>query len=128
MSTLFYEHLCDLRREALAKAKHEHEKDMTSRLLCDVIDKIHEAKLSLKLQAASLKQEVSYVFLVDIVDINRTHMPFLSTLPVPFSSYYETIDMVQGLLKRRLPEEFSGMKVEYRTGHNYLEFIVRATL
>lgn len=128
MSTLFYEHLCDLRREALAKAKHEHERDMTCRLLCDVIDKIHDAKLSLKMQASSLKQNLSYVFVVDIDDINQTHKAFLSTLPVPFMDYYATLDMVQGLLKRRLPEEFSGMKVEYRAHPKYLEYVVSALL
>jgi hypothetical protein len=128
MSTLFYEHLRDLRGESIVKAKQKHEADMTSRLLCDVIDKIHEAKLILKTQATSLQQNVSYIFFVDISDINQTHKAFLDTLPVPSTEYYGTMEMVQGLLKRRLPEEFAGMKVEYRAHPKYLEYVVSALL
>lgn len=128
MSTLFYEHLCDIRRESLLKAKLAWEKDVTYRLVTDVIDNIHEAKLNLKMQASSLKHAVSYVFVVDISDINHTHQAFLDTIPVPFIGAYEHVEMVQGLLKRRLPEEFSGMTIEYRAHPKYLEFRVHAIL
>lgn len=132
MSTLFHEHLCDIRREALLKAKLEFEKDISYRLVTDVIDKIEDAKNQLRDQARKLRTRVGDVIRVDIRDINQTHATYLAIArPAGNSSeFYRKISMVEGLLTRRLPEEFSGMKIEFlvEEDDSELVFIVEAVL
>jgi hypothetical protein len=130
MSTLFHEHLCDIRREALLKAKLEYEKDISYRLVTDVIDKLEDAKTNLREQARALYTHVSYVFLVDISDINQTHAVYLSTTRPAGndSKFYRMISMVEALLSRRLPEEFSGMSIEFECTDVGFRFQVHAFL
>lgn len=132
MSTLFHEHLCDIRREAFVKAKLEFEKDISYRLVTDVIDKIEDAKNQLREQARTLNSHVFYAFSVDIRDINQTHAKYLS-LARPAgntTNFYTSIAMIEGLLARRLPEEFAGMKIQFysRDMDSELVFCVSADL
>lgn len=129
MSTLFHEHLCDIRREALLKAKLEFEKDISYRLVTDVIDKIEDAKNQLRDQARTLNSHVFYAFSVDIRDINQTHARYLS-IAKPSDDFYKSITLIEGLLVRRLPEEFAGMKIQFypRDRDSELVFCVSADL
>ena len=132
MSTLFHEHLCDIRREAFVKAKLEYEKDISYRLVTDVIDKIEDAKNQLREQARTLNSHVFYAFSVDIRDINQTHAKYLSIAKPAGNSddFYKSITMIEGLLVRRLPEEFAGMKIQFypRDRDSELVFCVSADL
>lgn len=125
MSTLFHEHLCDIRREAFLKAKLEFEKDISYRLVTDVIDKMEDAKEYIRNQARKLYTRVGYVIRADIQDINETHATYLAVArPAGDSSeFYRKISMVEGLLTRRLPEEFSGMKIEFLVEEDDVELV-----
>jgi hypothetical protein len=132
MSTLFHEHLCDIRRESLLKAKLEFEKDISYRLVTDVIDKVEDAKNSLREQARALQLSVLYTFVVDISDINQKHALYLEIAKAAgvTAEFYKPISMIQNLLTRRLPEEFSGMHVEFYSNNTCSElyFSVSANL
>jgi hypothetical protein len=125
MSTLFYQHLCDIRNESLIKAKLAYEKDVTYRLVTDVIDKLEIAKDSLRGQARDLKSYLGYEFVVELSDIQAQHRHYLATVAAG-QSPNNTIDMVQALLKRRLPEEFSGMTVTLVERRHDLVYTVEA--
>lgn len=100
MSTLFYQHLCDLRSQSLVA----YERDLTQRLVVEVLDKISLAKEDLREQARMLYKQVSVSFEVDMSDI---HQQYGSGDCTPIQN-----KLVEGLVQRRLPEEFSGMKIE----------------
>ncbi len=130
MSTLFHEHLCDIRRESLIKAKLEFEKDISYRLVTDVIDKLEDAKNELRHQARSLYTWVTYTFHVDISDINQTHTLYLQTATAAGTGgeFYKAIPMVQRLLTHRLPEEFSGMYITFESTFAELKITVTGDL
>jgi hypothetical protein len=125
MSTLFYQHLCDIRNESLIKAKLAYEKDVTYRLVSEVIDKLEIAKDDLRSQARDLKPYWSYEFVVELSDIQAQHQHYLATVAAG-QSPNKTIELVQALLKRRLPEEFSGMTVTLDERHHVIVYTVEA--
>jgi len=127
MSTLFQQHLCDIWNQSLVNAKIAYESDVSHRLLLDVIDKLQEAKESLRNQARALKKHWRYEFCVDISDIRVQHQNYLSTLPAGQSTNKD-LDMVKGLLTRRLPEEFGGMHVTFNEVDDSLVFVVAGSL
>lgn len=115
MSTLFYQHLCDLRNESLVA----YERDLTQRLVVEVLDKISFAKQDLREQARMLYKHVSVSFEVDMSDINRDYGDCMAIQN----------KLVEGLVQRRLPDVFSGMKIECtRSCRDVLVFRVFADL
>jgi hypothetical protein len=115
MSTLFLEHLRDLRNESLVA----YEKALTQRLLVEVIDKMSLAKERLREQARMLYEHVSVTFEVDLSDINRDYGDCMAIQN----------KLVEGLVQRRLPDVFSGMKIECtRSCRDVLVFRVFADL
>jgi hypothetical protein len=128
MSTLFHEHLCDIRRESLLKAKLEFEKDISYRLVTEVVDKLEDVKERLREQARALYPHVTYTFHVVISDIKTKHAAYLATADIAGNRLYNSISMVEQLLTRRLPHEFSGLRVEFEPSSTTLCFSVYGDL
>jgi hypothetical protein len=123
----FRDELYELYQKAWVKAKQTYEADINHRLLIHVIDGIDDAQKALCNQASWLKQEWVYQFEVDIEDIQQQHQAYLTTLPAGESANKD-LDMVKGLLTRRLPSEFSGMDVAFAEREHTLVFIVSGSL
>lgn len=123
----FRDELCELYQKAWVKAKQAYEADINHRLLIHVIDGIDHAQRALCNQASWLKRQWIYKFEVDIEDIQQQHQAYLETLPAGQSANKD-LEMVQGLLLRRLPSEFSGMDVTFIELEHTLVFVVAGSL